>query len=336
MEVTRLIPSFGGPIVATFWITDTVRFARLAAAAEDSLRVLDSLVNTRREHSDLFAINAAAGGEPVHVSPQTLALLGLARRAWLLSRGLYDPTSVPFADALNLREQVGRVPSSQELDSLRALGDFGTVEISQTARTVRLPRRGMKLELDAIARGAALDLARRVLRDPSIRAGLLRSGACTMVFGRPAKDQRWSVIVAPPRTGRPGIGAATLDSGVMAIASDSERTSPVADRLMRLVDRRTGQLPTGTASTVVIARTGAEAAALSAAFYMLGPERAIMAADSLRVAAIAIREPALNTPITRQDVLVSAAADPLVELIPELKTKFRLVPKPPPPKPPAR
>jgi FAD:protein FMN transferase len=328
-QVLRVFPSVGGPMLATLWVTDTTKLEKLANAARDSIRVLDSLTNDRSEYGDVAAINRAAGGDPVHVSPQTLALLAQARRAWLASGRLYDPTSGPIAEALNFEETVGRVPGARELDSLRALVDFGAVEISNAALTVRLPRRGMKLELDAIARGAAMDIARRVLRDRSVRAGLLRSGWYTAVFGRPVRNQGWSLTVTTPRSGRPAIGAINLDSGVIVTASDSARILPVTDRHMRLVNLRTGALAEGTSSVIVIGNSGAEAGALASALYVMGVDRARKVADSLHVAAVVIREPALNTPIGRDDVFLSGAAERVVALIRELRTKVTLVPRPP-------
>lgn len=311
-KVSRAWPVMGTLLVVTAWGRvpgDSVALLALVRAARDSVRLVDSLMSTYRPTSELSAVNRAAGHEPVRVSPQVMHVLLEARRYWRLSGGAFDPTVGPLVDAWGFHGERGRVPPRRELDSLRGLVDFGAVEIDSAARTVRLPRQGMRLDFGGVAKGYALDLARAALRSPHVSAGMLDLGGNVLVFGHPPRGTRWRIGIRHPRERGALLGTIAIDSGAVATSGDYEHFYVIDGvRYAHLIDPRTGAPARGVIAATAVAPVGEWSDGLSAALFLTGPARGVPLADSLPgVGAIYVVDDG-HTPITRSDIVLSARA----------------------------
>ena len=308
-HVARAWPVMGTMLTVTAWGADTARLLPLVHAARDSVRLVDSLMSNYRPESELSRVNAAAGGTAVAVSPAMLHVLARAREYWRLSAGAFDPTVGPLVAAWGFYGDAGAVPSSAALDSLRQLVDFGAVEVDEVRGTVRLPRRGMRLDLGGIAKGYALDLARRALRDPSVRGGMVDLGGNVLVFGAPPAGTRWRIGVRHPRRDGSLLGTLSLDSGAVATSGDYEHFVMIDGvRHGHLIDPRTGRPARGTIAATAVGPTGEWSDGLSATLFLAGPGRAARIADSLGgVAAIVVRDAGTNE-IGPADVVLSRRA----------------------------
>lgn len=282
LRVTRAWPVMGTMFVATVWTTDSAHAQVLLRAAHDSVRLVDSLMSTYRPQSELSAVNAAAGGAPVAVSFHTMAVLRKARRYWRLSHGAFDPTVGPIVRAWGFEGDRGRRPGPRALDSLRALVGFEAVVLDSARGTVQLPRAGMRLDLGGIAKGYALDLARRALDDPAVRGGSVDLGGNVLVFGRPPAGTRWRVAIVNPRRGDGAIGEIAIDSGAVATSGDYEHYLVIDGRRYgHLIDPRTAMPSRGVLSASAVGPLGEWSDGLSATLFLLGPVRGRALVDSI-------------------------------------------------------
>lgn len=282
VRTTRAWPVMGTMFVATAWGRDTITMLRALRAAHDSVRLVDSLMSNYRPESELSRLNAGAGGPAQRVAPQTMHVLLQARRLWRMSGGLFDPTVAPIVAAWGFYGDSGRVPPREELDSLRRLVAFGRVELDSAAGTVRLPVRGMRLDLGGIAKGYALDLARAALRAPVISGGMVDLGGNVLVFGRPPRGRQWVVGIRHPRRDGSIIGTIAIDSGAVATSGDYEHFFRIDGvRYGHLIDPTTGYPRRGVLAATAIGPTGQWSDGLSATLFLAGPARGARIADSL-------------------------------------------------------
>lgn len=287
-RVARAWPVMGTMFVATVWTADTSAALKGMRAARDSVRLVDSLMSTYRPASELSRVNALAGVGDASVSPQTLHVLLLARRYWTLSRGVFDPTVGPLVRAWDFdggatpEDARSRVPGQAHLDSLIRLVGFGRVEIDSARSRVRLPEKGMSIDLGGIAKGYALDLARAALDDPRIQGGTLDLGGNVLAFGRPPAGRHWVIGVAHPR--RPGaiLGTVAIDSGAVATSGDYEHYRMIDGvRYGHLIDPATGYPRRGVLAATAVGPRGEMSDGLSATYFLLGPRDGTALADSL-------------------------------------------------------
>lgn len=281
-RVIRAWPVMGTMLTVTLWGGDTATMLRAAREARDSVRLVDSLMSSYREESEISRLAVGAGGAPQHVSPQTLHVLLQARLLWRVSGGRFDPTVGPLVRAWGFHGDSGRVPTVRELDSLRALVDYARVEIDSAASTVRLTRAGMELDLGGIAKGYALDLARAALRDSTITGGMVDLGGNLLVFGRPPRGRQWVIGVRHPRRDGSLLGTVSLDSGAVATSGDYEHFYRIDGvRYGHLIDPTTGRPSRGVIAATAIGPRGEWSDGLSATLFLSGAARGRAIADSL-------------------------------------------------------
>ena len=282
VKVSRAWPVMGTMFVATVWGTDSVVMLRGVHAARDSVRLVDSLMSGYRPESELSRLNAGAGGTALRVSPATLHVLLHARRLHRLSGGLFDPTVGPLVAAWGFHGDSGRVPPRRELDSLRRLVGFERVEIDSGASTVRLPVRGMRLDLGGIAKGYALDLAREALGDTTISGGTVDLGGNVLAFGRPPRGRKWVIGIRHPRRDGRLLGTIAIDSGAVATSGDYEHFYRIGGvRYAHLIDPTTGEPKRGVIAATAIGPRGEWSDGVSAVFFLAGPDRGAAIADSI-------------------------------------------------------
>lgn len=317
IRMARAWPVMGTMLVVNAWVTDSAGMVRVLLSARDSVRLVDSLMSTYRSSSDVSRINEAAGNpQPVPVARQTMAVLQKAQLYWRLSGGAFDPTVGPLVRAWGFGGGRGRRPARKELDSLRSLVGFEEVELDSARSTVRLPRAGMRLDLGGIAKGFALDLARRAMRDDAIRAGTIDLGGNVLFFGRPPGGGRWRVDVVDPLRRGQVVGHFTLDSGAVATSGVYENYVVVGGRRYgHLIDPRTGVPKRDVLSATAIGALGEWSDGLSATLFLMGPDRGGRLADSLAgVAALWIVDRG-QPRITRRDLVCSARGS--AQFVPE-------------------
>ncbi len=284
-KIERAWPVMGTMFVATVWGTDSVAMLRGVQAARDSVRLVDSLMSTYRPTSEISRVNDSAGGIPQRVSPQTMHVLLHAKRLWIASGGLFDPTVGPLVRAWGFQGDSGAVPSSARLDSLRALVGYQRVELDSAQGAVCLTRAGVRLDLGGIAKGYALDLARAALTDPRITGGMVDLGGNVLVFGRPPTGTQWVIGIRHPRYADRVLGTVSLDSGAVATSGDYEHFIRVRGvRYGHLIDPFTGYPRRGVMAATAIGPRGEWSDGVSGTLF-LRPQ-------SVRVASGATASPA--------------------------------------------
>ncbi|MBX6363864.1 MAG: FAD:protein FMN transferase, partial [Gemmatimonadetes bacterium] len=211
----------------------------------------------------------------------------------------------------------GARPPPAAVDSARALVDWRRVDFEAAARSVRLPVPGMRLDLDALARGYAADRAAVAMRAAGLDRGMVDVGESVLVFGPPPPGTgAWGVGVLDPRNPDRVLGVVTPDSGAVATTADYGQGFMVAgERFSRTIDPRTGAPSSGTTSATAAAPSALAAVALSAAFFVLGPDRGCETARALGVDGLWIRDVAggavVATPALLDRLQLSAEGGPV-------------------------
>ncbi|HET9983572.1 MAG TPA: FAD:protein FMN transferase [Longimicrobiales bacterium] len=273
---TRSWPAMRTTLEISVWQGDTALAARALEAGRAAVGRVDSLVTAGRPESEIARVNRRAGTDSATVvSPETAEVLAAALRYAEATGGAVDPTAAPLADLWSGYDRRGERPPRAALDSARALVDWRRVRFDLATRSVRLPLPGMRLDVDALARGYALDRAAAAMRGAGLDRGMIDVGENVLVFGPPPPGTgAWGVGILDPRNPDAVLGVVTLDSGaVTTTADDRQGLAGGGERHSRTVDPRTGAPPTGSASATAVAPTGLAAAALATAFFVLGADR---------------------------------------------------------------
>lgn len=209
-------------------------------------------------------------GRRVHVSTLLFEVVAFAMDLATQTDGAFDPTVGATLEEMgfNVHYRTGE----QVHSGVAGDASFADVRLDRRARTILL-KRPVVLDLNAVAKGLAIDLAVQELRDqPDL---CFEAGGDLYVRGRNESGERWHVGIQHPRA--PGLLARTLRVTDMAVCTsgDYERRSPGPSAAGHILDARTGRSVTDLASVTVVAPTAMAADGLSTAAMVLGRDRGL-------------------------------------------------------------
>jgi thiamine biosynthesis lipoprotein len=224
------------------------------AALAEAIR-LETACSTWDPASAWSRLNAA-GGRPVALDREWIALLGHVKAWSHRTGGAFDPALMALVQAWGLR-QGGKIPGPEALAQARRASGSGLLELDAAAGTARLAHPEAGVEEGAFLKGYALDRMKAAAGAP---AGLLDLGGQLLAWGRAVP-----VSVADPLDRqRPRL--------TLRLRNASLASSGASERGRHILDPRSGQRCPAWGSVAVVAAEGLEADLLSTALYVMGPE----------------------------------------------------------------
>jgi thiamine biosynthesis lipoprotein len=146
---------------------------------------------------------------------------------------------------------------------------FRDVRLDAARRTITLLR-PLVLDLGAVAKGLAIDLAARELA--AFESCCVEAGGDLYARGRNAHGKRWRIGVQDPRAPSALVCRFEIADQAVCTSGDYERRTPIDDE-HHLLDARTGRSARALASVTVLAPTAVAADGLATAAFVLGPDR---------------------------------------------------------------
>ena len=254
---------------------DERQSSEAAARAFGWFREVEARCSRFDAASELMQLSGTVG-QPVVVSPLLYQALEFALTVAAASSGAFDPT-------------VGAAMQSAGFDrnyltGLRVARGAGGVEAA-SYRDVRLePRsrrvtllRPLTLDLGAVAKGLAVDLAGRELQN--FEGFAVNAGGDILTAGTNASGEPWRIGIRDPRDPMKLIDAVRISGGAVCTSGDYERHQ--ADGFgHHVLDPKTGRSSAEVVSVTAIAASAMVADALGTAAFVLGPQAGIAFLDS--------------------------------------------------------
>lgn len=263
-----------------------------------AMREIDDLSDYFDPSSEISSINKKAGVGSTHVSEELYEIILLSAEYARLTGGAYDPTVGAVTKLYDFEKEIK--PSADELAAALKLVGADGVMLNPATRSVKLKKRGMRLDLGGVAKGYAADKAAATLRQHGISQALVTTGSTTIVIGgkpragyidtltRSAKSFFGSSSGGPTNPWRVGIqhprkppgqtsGALTIRDRQISTSGDYQQYFTDGEtRYHHILDPKTGRPASGIASlTVITTRSCAEADVISTALFVMGPEGAL-------------------------------------------------------------
>ncbi len=247
-------------------------------AAFDLLDQLEDQLTVYREQSEVCRLNRTAFHALVPVEPGLFELLRVAARISEETDGAFDVTAGALIKAWGFFRGPRRVPSDAEREAALECVGMRHVELEPERRTVAFRRRGLQINLGSIGKGHALDRVGDFLYATGKLPAVLLHGGRSSVYARgsPNDDPRgWRVGISHPwDSGRRLAEVWLRDRSLATSAATFQHLEHNGRKLGHVLDPRTGWPAAGVASATVVAPAGAEADALSTAFYVGGVDLA--------------------------------------------------------------
>ena len=245
------------------------------------IKRLEQLFSTWIPTSELSQVNAAAGREPVVVGPETLELVSRSLEMARLTEGGFNIAVGPAVEAWSVTERE-RIPTREELQSLRLLVDWTMINIDSQARTIFLPKPGMRIDVGGIGKGYAADRAVDVMRKMGAKGGVVALSGDIKTFGDLPGMQGFPVGIRHPRQEGELIATVDLKNEAISTAGDYERYfEREGVRYHHILDPKSLQPARQCQSVTVIAAEGTVADGLDTGIFLLGPEKGMALVEQL-------------------------------------------------------
>ena len=219
-------------------------------------------------------------GVSVPVSPVLYEAVAFALAVAEESGGAFDPTVgyTMQARGFNREYSTGQVVQTD----IEPGGDvsYRDVCLDPERKAIALLR-PLILDLGAVAKGLAIDMAAQELR--SFPSFAINAGGDLYLGGFNPEGSPWSIGIRHPREDDALIDTVVVSNRAVCTSGDYERRNSGEDKGHHIIDPRTGASAHAVASVTVVAQTAMLADALATAAFVLGPENGIQLLERMGV-----------------------------------------------------
>ena len=260
-------------------------------ASEAAFARVDHSMSGYRPDSELMTFNRSGIGQWQTISQDFAAVVRSALELGVLSEGAFDPTLGALVElwGFGAAEGSGSLPEASEIR--RLLEQTGLPQLELDPRTSAIRRLAdFSLDLSAIAKGYAVDLAAAALEASACQDFLVEVGGEVGVRGVRPDGSPWTIGVESPSARQLMTHRLTLRDEAIATSGDYRNFLRIEGELYsHTIDPQTG-LPVShdLASVSVIADTAMRADALATALNVMGPEDGLAFALRLDLEALFI------------------------------------------------
>jgi thiamine biosynthesis lipoprotein len=252
-------------------------------AAFSRLEHVDEVMSDYKADSQLSQVNRDAFNKPVPVDDDLFEVLRIGTDYSRKTEGTFDITVGPVVDLWRQAEELKRLPTETQLAQARSKVGFEKLILNQAEKTVRFEVDGMRLDLGAIAKGYAIDLAVEAMQKAGAIGGLIDVGGDVRCFGQPSDNkENWLVgLQDPTADDRLLLVLKLRDMSVATSGSYRRFTEIDGKRYSHIINPAAGSNADELVSVSIVARTATAADALATAVSVLGREKGLGLIDSL-------------------------------------------------------
>jgi thiamine biosynthesis lipoprotein len=239
------------------------------------LRNFEARYSRYRPASLISRINANSGESWVDIDAETEAVFDMADRAFRISKGIFDPTALPLIKIWDYKKDHHYIPEKIEIDRARNLVGWDRFERSNG--TVRLPEKGMGIDVGGICKEYAVDRVIEMAVQRGIINVIVDFGQDICVHGETPETGSWQIGLENPF--QPGSSWTTLalkDCSVATSGSYYRNFTIGKNTFGHILDPRTGYPAESPCRAVtVVATSCCLAGILSTTAFIVGPEEGI-------------------------------------------------------------
>lgn len=244
---------------------------------------LEDLISKSIETSEVAQINKNAGIAPVPVGEEVYELIKLGLEFSNVSSGGFDISVGPLVDLWGIGTESAHVPEQSEIYETIALINYQDIELDDANRTVFLKKKGMELDLGAIAKGYIADKVKAIITDEGYTSAIINLGGNVLTVGHKPNSEAWNIGVRDPQDEHKIVGSMKLKGNSIVSSGIYERYFFVGDtRYHHILNPKTGYPEENHLQSVsIISEKSATGDGLSTTVFVMGLEEGYKYVESL-------------------------------------------------------
>lgn len=280
-----------GTVVRTQVVTthsdETVQHA--LTLAMEAMRAVENACSRFDSDSELSRLILAPVGSLVEVSPILFQALHFACEVAEWTDGRFDPTVAARMDELGFTRHYLTGESVNWTMEAASDATFRDIELDEPNRAVRL-HRPLRLDLGAVAKGLAVDLAVKELSVFGFDGFVVDAGGDLYVAGRAENAHPWTVEIRHPILREQSILTLKVQDVAVCTSGTYERPSSQEEGAHHILNARTKRSARGFLSGTAIGSFAMMADAFSTAAFLYPSEEALHVLEGVGLEGIMISE----------------------------------------------
>jgi FAD:protein FMN transferase len=288
-----------GSTMGTTWTVtlggppDEAQIARAESIIAEILAEVDAALSGWNAASEISAINRSAETGWIALSEALYTVLDAGRAVQEETGGAFDVTVAPLVALWEFGAEptMAGSPSDAQIAAARSLVGPRMLELRAEPRMARKRAAGVRLDVDAIAPGYAVDRISEELLAIGYEHHIVEIGGEVRCQGRGPGGRAWRIAVERPQTGARTAQAVVALDGLGISTSGDYRDFRVLEgrRISHAIDPRSGHPVThALASVSVVHKSAMLADAYATALMVLGPQEGYALAERLGLPALFI------------------------------------------------
>jgi len=204
-----------GPLWSDFDATFTKAFA-----AVDKVDLIASIYNNE---SEVVRLNQEAAARPIKVSNELFTLIKDSIAMSRDSNGAFDITVAPLVRLWGSYKKEDSIPTKKEIEKKLSLVGYDKIVIDEADGSVYFKKKGMAVDLSAIAKGYAIDSVVKVIKDQGFRSAMVNAGGDLYCLGQKSLLHRWQIGIIDPRNRDMIIRVLTVSDRAVATSGGYEQ-----------------------------------------------------------------------------------------------------------------
>lgn len=176
--------------------------------------------------SELMEVNHNAGVQSVPVAEDLYELIALGKQHSCAAGSWLNITIGPLIQSWRIGFEDARLPQQEEIDRALAISNPEDIILDPSTRSVFLAKKGMAIDLGALAKGYIADQIVAYLKRVGVVQGLINLGGNVLTFGEASHndDGLWRIGIQDPTKER------GHNLAVLALPAKSVVTSGIYER----------------------------------------------------------------------------------------------------------
>ncbi|MBE5974674.1 MAG: FAD:protein FMN transferase [Paenibacillaceae bacterium] len=199
----------------------------LAEKAEEMLIRYNEIFSANSDHSQLAMIKKMAGIQPQKVDEELYELIKTGKKHSLNENSFLNIAIGPLIKLWKIGFTEAHVPDKESIENVLELLDPESIQLNEENKTVFLQKKGMEIDLGAIAKGYFADKVMEFFKDHEAVSAMVDMGGNVLVHGdSPSDGSDWNVGIQNPFLPRGNVAA------LIKIRNQSVVTSGIYERVL--------------------------------------------------------------------------------------------------------
>ena len=269
----RTLKLMGSRFDITVVAKDSSTAAGYMDMAVTEISRIERLISSWDVNSQTSEINRNAGKQAVKVDVELYNLIQRAIGISKLTDGAFDISYASMDKIWKFDGTMIDMPSNEAIKESVAKVGFDNILLDKENSTVFLKREGMKIGFGAIGKGYAADMAKALLMDKGVVAGIINASGDMNTWGKQPDGTEWKVAITNPMDKNKVYALLPISNGAVVTSGNYEKYVTFNTiRYAHIIDPRSGYPATGIISVTVFAPKAELADALATSIFVMGKE----------------------------------------------------------------